>query len=251
MALLDTVDGKLARVTLTSSKWGNVFDHGIDLVAPPVWWLRLVAWPGCTTPIPWIAWSVWVVLGGHLAGKLHRAGLYLNLQVSRCTSGNAVRLDLPAYHRAAQSEPAHSHPAGVLLGHRPTWLYLAGGVRGSSLCFDHPHDPLYVQAYRSAARTASVIRSWLDGMKRRQPPRMARTSFASYGIVGWRPIREGSDALAGTAASFWRRGSLCCRSLRLPRRRPKTGPARSTRRCADGVLAEPCGPFAADGDDRH
>ena len=36
--VLDTVDGKLARCTITSSKWGNVFDHGIDLVHPPFWW---------------------------------------------------------------------------------------------------------------------------------------------------------------------------------------------------------------------
>lgn len=38
MTFLDTVDGKLARVTLTSSTIGNVFDHGIDLVHPPFWW---------------------------------------------------------------------------------------------------------------------------------------------------------------------------------------------------------------------
>src|SRR3546814_15546925 len=36
--VLDTVDGKLARCTITSSKWGDVFDHGIDLVHPPFWW---------------------------------------------------------------------------------------------------------------------------------------------------------------------------------------------------------------------
>ena len=36
--VLDTVDGKLARCTITSSKWGNVFDHGLDLVHPPFWW---------------------------------------------------------------------------------------------------------------------------------------------------------------------------------------------------------------------
>ena len=36
--VLDTVDGKLARCTGASSKWGNVFDHGIDLVHPPFWW---------------------------------------------------------------------------------------------------------------------------------------------------------------------------------------------------------------------
>jgi phosphatidylglycerophosphate synthase len=36
--VLDTVDGKLARCTITSSWWGNVFDHGLDLVHPPFWW---------------------------------------------------------------------------------------------------------------------------------------------------------------------------------------------------------------------
>jgi len=36
--VLDTVDGKLARCTITSSWWGNVFDHGIDLVHPLIWW---------------------------------------------------------------------------------------------------------------------------------------------------------------------------------------------------------------------
>ncbi|MFL6768425.1 MAG: CDP-alcohol phosphatidyltransferase family protein [Sphingomicrobium sp.] len=36
--ILDTVDGKLARCTGQSSKWGNLFDHGIDLVHPPFWW---------------------------------------------------------------------------------------------------------------------------------------------------------------------------------------------------------------------
>ncbi|WP_375427380.1 CDP-alcohol phosphatidyltransferase family protein [uncultured Sphingomonas sp.] len=36
--VLDTVDGKLARCTITSSTIGNVWDHGIDLVHPPLWW---------------------------------------------------------------------------------------------------------------------------------------------------------------------------------------------------------------------
>ncbi len=46
--VLDTVDGKLARCTITSSWWGNIFDHGIDLVHPPFWWwfwaTGLAAW---------------------------------------------------------------------------------------------------------------------------------------------------------------------------------------------------------------
>ncbi|SOB87022.1 Phosphatidylglycerophosphate synthase [Sphingomonas guangdongensis] len=36
--VLDTVDGKLARCTITSSRLGNAWDHGIDLVHPPIWW---------------------------------------------------------------------------------------------------------------------------------------------------------------------------------------------------------------------
>jgi phosphatidylglycerophosphate synthase len=36
--VLDTVDGKLARCTGQSSKWGDVFDHGTDLLHPPFWW---------------------------------------------------------------------------------------------------------------------------------------------------------------------------------------------------------------------
>jgi phosphatidylglycerophosphate synthase len=36
--VLDTVDGKLARCTGTSSKLGNILDHGIDLIHPPFWY---------------------------------------------------------------------------------------------------------------------------------------------------------------------------------------------------------------------
>lgn len=38
MTFLDTVDGKLARVTGTSSRVGNLLDHGTDIVHPPIWW---------------------------------------------------------------------------------------------------------------------------------------------------------------------------------------------------------------------
>ena len=38
MTFLDTVDGKLARTTMTYSWWGNIYDHGIDIVHPPFWY---------------------------------------------------------------------------------------------------------------------------------------------------------------------------------------------------------------------
>lgn len=69
MTFLDTVDGKLARTTLTSSKWGDYFDHGIDLIHPPFWY---VAWGYglLATGIQWsneIFWSVMAaILGGYI-----------------------------------------------------------------------------------------------------------------------------------------------------------------------------------------
>ena len=39
MTFLDTVDGKLARVTINSSKFGHLYDHLIDLVHPPFWYI--------------------------------------------------------------------------------------------------------------------------------------------------------------------------------------------------------------------
>jgi phosphatidylglycerophosphate synthase len=61
MSVLDSVDGKLARLTLTDSKIGDVLDHGLDQVHPPFWYF---AW----------AWG----LGGHTPeNPLYQAGIWL------------------------------------------------------------------------------------------------------------------------------------------------------------------------------
>jgi phosphatidylglycerophosphate synthase len=67
MTFLDTVDGKLARVTLTSSRWGDVLDHGIDLVHPPFWY---VAWANglAAVGILWDSSLYWTVIGCILGG---------------------------------------------------------------------------------------------------------------------------------------------------------------------------------------
>jgi len=39
MSVLDSVDGKLARLTYRSSRIGDVLDHGLDIVHPPFWYL--------------------------------------------------------------------------------------------------------------------------------------------------------------------------------------------------------------------
>lgn len=70
MTFLDTVDGKLARVTLTASPLGNIFDHGIDLIHPPFWWF---AWyVGCQQaglPVPFPEVSLAVILGGYVVQR--------------------------------------------------------------------------------------------------------------------------------------------------------------------------------------
>ena len=70
--VLDTVDGKLARCTITSSKWGNVFDHGIDLVHPPFWWwawaVGLEQWGlGFGSSEFW--WIMAAIIGGYVVQR--------------------------------------------------------------------------------------------------------------------------------------------------------------------------------------
>jgi phosphatidylglycerophosphate synthase len=39
MSVLDSVDGKLARLTFRASRLGDVLDHGLDMIHPPLWYL--------------------------------------------------------------------------------------------------------------------------------------------------------------------------------------------------------------------
>ena len=50
MSVLDSVDGKLARLTLTDTRIGNVLDHGIDQVHPPFWYFAWAWGLGARTP---------------------------------------------------------------------------------------------------------------------------------------------------------------------------------------------------------
>jgi phosphatidylglycerophosphate synthase len=71
--VLDTVDGKLARCTITSSKIGEAIDHGIDLVHPPFWWwawgVGLHAWGRpLAADIFW--WTLAAIVGGYVVQRL-------------------------------------------------------------------------------------------------------------------------------------------------------------------------------------
>ncbi|MEM1201205.1 MAG: CDP-alcohol phosphatidyltransferase family protein [Pseudomonadota bacterium] len=75
MTFLDTVDGKLARTTLTSSKWGDVFDHGIDLIHPPFWWWSWAVGAGMGASAssgaePLLAPALATIVAGYIAQRL-------------------------------------------------------------------------------------------------------------------------------------------------------------------------------------
>jgi phosphatidylglycerophosphate synthase len=71
--VLDTVDGKLARVTGASSKWGEVFDHGIDIVHPPFWywaWEHGLAAYGRPLEPVFATMILWTIIGGYIAQRI-------------------------------------------------------------------------------------------------------------------------------------------------------------------------------------
>ncbi|MCJ7830505.1 MAG: CDP-alcohol phosphatidyltransferase family protein [Desulfobacterales bacterium] len=73
MTFLDTVDGKLARVTVTSSRFGHYFDHLIDLVHPPVWYILWGLGLEFSHPDGWgysLSKVIWFIMIGYVAGRL-------------------------------------------------------------------------------------------------------------------------------------------------------------------------------------
>ncbi|GAB4265010.1 MAG: CDP-alcohol phosphatidyltransferase family protein [Deferrisomatales bacterium] len=72
MTFLDTVDGKLARVTVSSTAFGHIFDHAIDLLTPPIWY---VLW-GLSLPhygpepvLP-LRTTLWLIVAFYAVGRL-------------------------------------------------------------------------------------------------------------------------------------------------------------------------------------
>ena len=75
MTFLDTVDGKLARVTLQSSKIGHAMDHGLDIIHPPIWYwcwamgLGLSQITFINISLPVMDW-VWLMLAAYIGGRI-------------------------------------------------------------------------------------------------------------------------------------------------------------------------------------
>ncbi len=73
MTFLDTVDGKLARVTVDASRFGHFFDHILDLFHPPFWYLAwglgLASYQPLLLKFP-VLDTFWLLLAGYIGGRI-------------------------------------------------------------------------------------------------------------------------------------------------------------------------------------
>jgi phosphatidylglycerophosphate synthase len=110
MSLLDSVDGKLARLTYTYSKLGEILDHGLDLVHPPFWYLAW-AWGlsgGDTQSTVFQAsiWMFWFYVADRLCAPIFRARTgrsihgYLPIDVKIRTFISRRNVNLPFFTAA-------------------------------------------------------------------------------------------------------------------------------------------------------
>lgn len=156
--VLDTVDGKLARCTITSSWWGNVFDHGIDLVHPPFWWY---AWGMGLIPYgrpldPGLFWATMaIIVGGYVAQRLIE-GAFIGL----------FRMHIHVWQRfdsrfrlvTARRNPNMIILLAALIAGRPDWGLVA--VAGWTLISLVVHLVRLGQAMAEKSRGRAIL-SWL------------------------------------------------------------------------------------------
>jgi phosphatidylglycerophosphate synthase len=158
MTFLDTVDGKLARTTLTSSKWGDVFDHGIDLIHPPFWYMAwaygLISW-GITWSSQLFWWTICVILGGYVLQRLMEgiAIKWLGLEIHIWR-----RIDTFFRQITARRNPNLILLTVATLFVRPDWGLLAVAT-WTALCLVL-HGLQLLQAF-SAKKSTGPLQSWM------------------------------------------------------------------------------------------
>jgi phosphatidylglycerophosphate synthase len=157
--VLDTVDGKLARCTGASSKWGNAFDHGIDLIHPPFWWWAwlhgLTAYGRPLEPV-YATMVLWVIIGGYVAQRIIEG-----LSIKRFALEIHVWRPLDSKFRLIT---ARRNPnmvilvAALLVGRPDVGLVLVAWWTLISLIF---HAVRLAQMTEHQARGAKIV-SWLE-----------------------------------------------------------------------------------------
>ena len=158
--VLDTVDGKLARCTGASSKWGNVLDHGIDLIHPPFWWWAwehgLAAYGRPLEPV-YATMVLWAIIGGYVAERVIE-GVFM-----RRFGGMHIHVWRPVDSKF-RLVTARRNPnmvilvAGLLVGRPDAGLVLVAFWTIVSLIF---HAVRFAQASERAARGERIV-SWLE-----------------------------------------------------------------------------------------
>lgn len=124
MTFLDTVDGKLARVTVSSSRFGHILDHGMDLIHPPFWYYLWGTALVDYQPIVGLGMADldWLIIGGYVTGRAAE-GLFHSLGDASIFSWRPF----DAYFRlvTARRNPCMILLTLSLLVSRPDWGLVA------------------------------------------------------------------------------------------------------------------------------
>ncbi len=159
MTFLDTVDGKLARVTVQSSQFGHFLDHGIDIVHPPFWYLL---WGiGLDTFEPVLGLDrvdlYWVIFVAYIGGRLLEGAF--DLMAQQCSLFAWRPFD--AYFRliTARRNPCMIILTAAMLAGRPAWGFVAVAAWTAFASF--VLCVRFVQAVLTRAR-GNALTSWLS-----------------------------------------------------------------------------------------
>ncbi|MGR8919027.1 MAG: CDP-alcohol phosphatidyltransferase family protein [Gammaproteobacteria bacterium] len=123
MTLLDTVDGKLARVTVQSSRAGHVLDHGMDIIHPPFWYVYWGLGLGVDALAGgWAVTSLNVALvAGYVGGRLVEAAFHA---LGRCSMFAWRPFDAWFRLITARRNPCLIIFTLAVFAGRPDWGYL-------------------------------------------------------------------------------------------------------------------------------
>ena len=159
MTFLDTVDGKLARITLNTSKFGHTLDHGTDLIHPPFWY---IAWAvglqgsdfALTETTLHVALAV--VLAGYLLQRLLEG---ISILLFKIEIHTWRPIDTIFRQITARRNPNLLILTAFTIFGRPDWGFIAVAYwTAICLCL---HAFQIIQAMQTARRTGGLV-SWMS-----------------------------------------------------------------------------------------